>query len=266
MEKQIIYQNHAINYKVSGKGETIVLLHGFMEDLHMWDYHQQVLSKDHQIICVDLPGHGKSGIWSESHGMPFMAKMVSLVLEEEKVDQCILIGHSMGGYVTLAFAEKFEQKLKGFGLFHSHAMADTEKDQLNRERAIQVVKNDKGGFINQFIPSLYNDENLSRFQTKIDQQIELANQMDPKGITAALAGMKDRSMRLDVLAFSNVPILYILGKHDSRIPLDKGLAQAATAPFSQINVLGKSGHMGWIEEADKSIAAILGFEMICKNS
>lgn len=264
MEKQIIFNNKPIFYQVEGQGQTLVLLHGFMENMGMWDKHSEELSKTYQVICIDLPGHGKSSIYSENHGVMFQADIVATVLQAEQVDKCILIGHSMGGYITLAFAEKYPQKLNGFGLFHSHSMADTDVAKKNRERTIDLVKQDKMGFINQFIPSLFAAKNIDQLQKEINHQIELANQMEPKAIIAALNGMKERKMRLDVLAFSEVPVLFILGKHDTRISLDKALAQAATAPLAQVTILGNSGHMAWLEEPSKTISSIDGFIRFCQ--
>lgn len=195
--------------------------------------------------------------------MDLMAEVTNEVLREEQVEKCAMIGHSMGGYTTLAFAEKYPEKLFGFGLFHSHSLEDSEKAKANRERTIEIVKQSKAGFITQFITSLFAEDNREKFKTEIDHQISMANTMNPIGITAALEGMKIRPMRLDIIAFSEVPVLFILGKQDSRIAVDKALAQAATAPNTQITLLGDSGHMGWLEESKKTIAAIDGFISFC---
>jgi len=265
MKKQISYQNQQVNYQIEGKGMVLVLLHGFMEDLEMWSHHSEALSSQYQVLSIDLPGHGKTGIWSEHHGMGFMASIVGHILDLEKIDRCVMIGHSMGGYVTLAFAEKYPERLYGFGLFHSHAMADSEEAKKDRDRVIEIIRQQKAGFIHQFIPSLFAEDNRPLFEKEIDQLIKSANQMNPEGIIAAISGMKERSMRLDVVAFSEVPVLFILGKQDSRIAIDHALAQASTAKWAQISVLGNSGHMGWLEDRQKTIAAIKGFIIFCQG-
>lgn len=264
MEKQIQYKHKTINYKSEGKGETLVLIHGFMEDLGMWDKHAEELSKSYQVITIDLPGHGKTEIFGASHPMGLLADVVFEVLQAEQVNKCVMVGHSLGGYATLAFADKYPEKLIGFGLFHSHSLEDTEEVKKNRERTIEMINSKKASFINQFIPSLYAKANREKLKTEINHQIDIANKMDPKGITAALEGMKSRPMRLDVLAFSKVPVLFIFGKKDSRIALDQALAQAATASLAQVTILGNSGHMGWLEESSKTIEAIKGFMSFCK--
>ncbi len=263
MEKHIIYQGENIHYTVEGQGEVLVLLHGFMEDSGMWKEHSSALSKQYKVVSVDLPGHGKTGIWPNNHSMEWMAEIVSVVLDAEKVTSCVMIGHSMGGYVTLAFAEKYKEKLLGFGLFHSHSLADTEEAKTNRVRTIQLVKQNKTSFINQFIPDLFAKSNREPLKDKIENQLKQANEMKPEGITGALEAMKNRPMRLDVVAFSKVPVLFILGKQDSRIPLDKGLAQASTAKNAEIIVLGNAAHMGWAEETERTISALEGFMKYC---
>jgi pimeloyl-ACP methyl ester carboxylesterase len=262
--KTIQYQNKKIAYHTKGQGETIVLLHGFMEDMDMWDAHSEVLSENYQVITIDLPGHGKSQVVAEIHSMEMMAEIVKTIIDQEKVDSCVLVGHSMGGYATLAFAELYPERLKGFGLFHSHSLADHEKAKINRERTIDLVKQKKGGFINQFIPSLFAEDNRIKFKAQIEKQIKKATNMDITGITAALAGMKERPMRLDMIAYSKVPVLFILGKQDSRIPFEKAMAQASTANTLQLNIFGQAGHMSWLEEQDATIAALSGFMILCK--
>lgn len=264
MTRQIQFENKNVRYQVSGKGDCLVLLHGFMEDSSMWERHMEQLSNNYQVLAIDLPGHGKTENFAEVHTMEFMAETVHAVIRAEQIEKCVMIGHSMGGYVSLAFSDKYSGLLSGLGLFHSHSLDDSEDAKRNRERTIEIIKAEKGKFINQFIPSLYAKENQNVFKTEIAHQIDLANHMNPAGITAALEGMKIRPMRLDVLAFSEVPVLFILGKQDSRIAIDQALAQAATPQLSQITILGNSGHMGWLEESSKTIAAIDGFMKLCK--
>ncbi len=264
MEKLIKYMGKDVCYRVEGEGNTLVLLHGFMEDMNMWNLHVQSLISAYQVVSIDLPGHGKSDMISNVHSMELMADVVKLVLDEEEIKKAVLVGHSMGGYATLAYAEKYPDSLLGFGLFHSHTLADDEEAKKNRERTIKIVESEKMAFINQFIPSLYAKENQERLKAEIGHQIEMANQMNPKGITAALAGMKERSTLLDIVVFSKVPVLFILGKQDSRIPLEKAMAQASIASVSQINILANAGHMSWQEEPEKTMAALNGFMKLCE--
>lgn len=265
MEKQYILNGKTVHYSITGSGETLVLLHGYLESLEMWTKHQEFLSSKYQVISIDLPGHGLTENFGEIHTMPFMADLVYKILQKENIEKCVMIGHSMGGYSTLAFAEKYPQMLIGFGLFHAHASADTEEAKLNRERTIEIIKQDKGHFINQFIPSLFAPENVRKFAAQIEIQINQANAMPKESVIAAMAGMAERDSTVDILMDTQVPVLFIAGKHDSRISLEKILTQATLPNTSQILILGDSGHMGWIEEEQKTITVIDGFMQLCKD-
>lgn len=264
MEKKFILNGKKVHYKITGKGETLVLLHGYLESLEMWTKHQAFLSSKYKVISIDLPGHGKTDHYYDVHTMSFMSDIVYEVLKSENITNCMMIGHSMGGYTTLAFADKYPQMLKGFGLFHSHASADNKEAKRNRERTIEIIKQDKGHFINEFIPSLFAPANVEKFASQIKIQIKMANAMPKESVIAAMAGMKERASTVDILMDTQVPVLFIAGKHDSRIPLEKTLAQAALPTTSQILILGDAGHMSWAEEEQKTIVAIDGFMQLCK--
>lgn len=265
MEKFISHFGKKIHYRISGNGNTLVLLHGYLESIAMWKAHQEALSTSFQVISIDLPGHGLTDYFAKTHGMTLMADIVYQVLTAENIEECVMIGHSMGGYVSLAFADKYPQLLKGFGLFHSHATDDDAQTKLNRERTIDLINLDKGHYIYHFIPTLYAPANEPKFAKEIEGQITIANAMTKENVIAAMAGMKERNSSLDVLIDAKVPVLFILGKQDSRIPLEKALAQASLPTTSQLLILGESGHMGWIEEPKKTIQAIKGFLELCFN-
>ncbi len=265
MKKEYQLNGKNVHYKISGRGETLVLLHGYLESLEMWSEHQEFLSDKYQVISIDLPGHGLTDNFGDIHTMSFMAEVVYEILQDEKVEKCVMVGHSMGGYTTLAFAKKYPQMLNGFGLFHSHASADTDVAKRNRERTIEIIKQDKGQFINEFIPSLFAPDNVEKFADQIEIQMKMANAMPKESVIAAMAGMKERSSTVDILMDSKVPVLFISGKHDSRIPLEKTLAQAALPTISQILILGDAGHMSWAEEEQKTITALDGFMQLCND-
>ena len=155
MEKQIKFQNKKINFTDEGSGNPLVLLHGFLGSLEIWKVFSTELSKKYRVICIDLPGHGKTDNFWGIHPMEFIAETVKAVLDELKIEKCVMTGHSMGGYAALSFAEKYPELLQGLCLFHSHAMPDTPEAKINRERAIKAVSLNRKGFINQFIPELF---------------------------------------------------------------------------------------------------------------
>ncbi|MCF8365721.1 MAG: alpha/beta hydrolase, partial [Bacteroidales bacterium] len=256
MSGKIDFENQKINFTDKGKGKTIVLLHGFLESLEMWNDFVEGLSADFRVVCIDLPGHGKSPVYSGSLTMEVMARWVKTVLDNLEIKSCVMVGHSMGGYVTLEFARQYSEMLKGFALFHSQASADTEEAKENRRRTINIVKLNKAGFINQFIPDLFAEENLERFDAEITRLQEIASKTPAKGIIAALEAMRDRSGKIELLLNTEIPVLFIAGKEDPRIPVQNVMAQAILPAHSEVMILGRTGHMGYIEARDKT------FEMI----
>jgi len=263
MDTSINFQYHQLYYSLSGKGQTIVLLHGFLESMDIWSEFSSQLSKEFQVISIDLPGHGKSSCISETHSMDLMAESVKAVMDHLKIQNCVMIGHSMGGYVTLAFAAKYPENLNGFGLFHSHAAADSDEVKLNREKTIQLIENDRMGFIQMFIPGLFATANRKKFDMAIQILKKQAAETPKDGIIAALRGMKERPDRTPVLKAIQHPVLFILGKEDTRILLDMAMEQASQANRSEIQILKEVGHMGYIEDEQYTLNTIKYFTKKC---
>ena len=259
MEKQLQFQKHLVNYNISGSGPTLVLLHGFLENLSIWDDFTGALSKTNRVIAIDLPGFGKTDIFYENHTMEFMADVVNSVLEDENINHCILVGHSMGGYVSLAFAKKYEVKLKGLVLFHSHAGADDEQGILNRNRTIEIVKKNHKNFISGFIPLLFAEDNIEKYSNTINKLKTDSLQTSAQGVMAALAGMRDRQNNIELLKNLNIPVLFIVGKQDSRIPMSKILPQIALPKHSEALILNGVGHMGFIEARKQTLRTLAHF-------
>jgi pimeloyl-ACP methyl ester carboxylesterase len=261
MKGEIIHKGKKISYRDTGQGPVIVLLHGFLEDMRMWDYFRDRLSKKFRVITPDLPGFGRSECLGQVHLMEQMARVVNKILKQLEVKQCLMAGHSMGGYVALAFAEKYPGRLRGLCLFHSHAAADTPEAKLNRNRAIEAVRSDHGNFIFGFFPDLFAPGNVPRYEREILRMQDIAMKTSPQAIIAALEGMKYRTDKTDLLVSTGIPVMFILGKNDSRIPFEKTLAQAALPARSEVIILGGVGHMGFIEARKTCLQAIEAFAM-----
>lgn len=259
MRGHLLFKGAKIHYRYSGKGSVIVLLHGFTENQDIWDSFMKKLRDEFRIITVDLPGHGRSGIVGEVHTMELMAEVVNRVLNRLKVRKCVMIGHSMGGYVTLAFARQYPGKLKGFGLFHSHAAADSEEVKINRERTMRIIDQDKIGFLNDFVPLLFNESRVYEFREEIDRLMKAASSIDKKGLIAALAGMRDRKPMTELLKTTDLPVLFIIGKHDSRITPELSLQQSAMPKKCLSLLLEDVGHMGFIESPRATLEVIRSF-------
>jgi pimeloyl-ACP methyl ester carboxylesterase len=254
-----ITANQKLYFKVSGNGPVIVLLHGFLESGEVWKKFARRLGKSFKVITIDLPGHGLSENPGPVNSMDMMAEGVHAVLKSLDISSCLMVGHSMGGYVTLAFAEKYPRLLSGFVLFHSQAAADSAETRIVRERTIALVQKDHQGFIKNFIPDLFDPANVKKFGKEIENLKNLARLTHREGIIAALEGMKNRPDRLHVLAQAKVPVMFIIGKNDGRIPMEVIVPQTLLPEHSEMLLLEHVGHMGFIEASGKTFAAVKGF-------
>ena len=255
----ITYQNQPIRYKTEGLGNTLVLLHGFLESLDIWESFSKQLSNHFNVITIDLPGHGKSGYLGEIHSMDIMADCVNAVLNHLKIEQSIIVGHSMGGYVAVHFAEKYFEKVKALGFFHSHADADTQETKNNRDRTIAILNKNYITWVNQFIPDLFADCNKEKYIPEIKLLQKIASNMDARQIIAAQAGMRDRESRLSFLAATDQPVFFIIGKDDSKMSVSKVLDQTLSPKHCEVLLLSDVGHMGFIEAKETTMDFLRGF-------
>ncbi len=251
------YKGTPIFYSDEGKGTAVVLLHGFLENSTIWKQLIPQLSKKHRVICIDLLGHGNSGCLGYIHSMELMAEMVSTVLKHLKIRRSTLIGHSMGGYVALAFAEKYPDNVKGLCLANSTARADTPEKQNHRDRAIRAIKENHKTFIRMAISNLFRPKNRKQFSEAIKALKKEALKTPVQGIIAALEGMKIRADREALLHFGPYKKLMLIGKKDPVLNYEALLNQ--TQGTDTIVVEFPDGHMSFIENADEFSKEILHF-------
>jgi len=253
------FQKKNVFFTDEGKGKAIVLLHGFTESSKIWTSFAKEMAKRYRVIAIDLPGHGKSDCLGNVHSMELIAEMVCSLLKKLRVGKCLMVGHSMGGYVTLAFAAAYPKMLRGLCLFHSHCFADTSAEQENRNRTIAIVSQDKFSYVAQFIPSLFPVEVHKKFSRKIQRLIQRASKMPKEGVTAALEGMKTRKDQSELLKSTTLPVQFILGLKDSRVPATRIWEMISLPAVSEIHLLRDCGHMGYIEAPEKTYEALVGF-------
>lgn len=261
----IDYKKGKINFEEYGSGNALVLLHGFTESLKIWDDYKESLSKNFRLILIDLPGHGKSSVIDEVHTMDLMADCVKTVLDHLDITSSIVIGHSMGGYVALAYARKYSRMLKGLGLFHSTSLADSDEAKQGREKAIEAIENNHSRFLLNFIPDLFAPETRDLFQDEIQTLIDQASQMSAQAILAAQKGMKERNSTLDVLINASFPVMFIAGQKDNRIPFENVWVQMALTETAYSLILRNAGHMGFIEAKIQCLDFIESFGNACKK-
>lgn len=251
------FKNTKIAYSDQGKGTAIVLLHGFLENSTMWKYLAPVLEKKHRVVCIDLLGHGQSDSLGYVHKMEDMADAVHQVLSDLKIRKTVFIGHSMGGYVSLAFAELYPDMMKGLVLMNSTSRADSEERVLNRTRAIKAVKQNYVAAVRMSIANLFSEENRELLIDEIEWVKNEALQTPLQGIIAAQEGMKLRNDREVILHFAPYPILLILGKKDPVLAYDENKAQIEGTNVQLITF--NDGHMSHIENKKELEKVILDY-------
>jgi pimeloyl-ACP methyl ester carboxylesterase len=255
--KQIIYKNTKISYSDTGKGNAIVLLHGFLENQTMWQDLVPELSKKNRIITIDLLGHGETGCLGYVHSMEDNAEAVRSVLSELRIRKAVFVGHSMGGYVALAFAELYPATVKGLVLLNSTSKADSDERKTNRDRAIKAVKKDYIGFVRLSIANLFNPDNRERLADEIEKTRSEALKTPLQGIVASLEGMKIRKDRETLIHSATYPILLILGKKDPVLNYEDGLKQIENTTAKLVTF--PDGHMSHIENLEELKKALLDF-------
>lgn len=245
----------------SNVGERcVVLLHGYLESLLVWDDFVPLLYKRVRVVTLDLPGHGISVVQGEVHTMEYLADTVAEALRSLGIARCTVVGHSMGGYVALALCERHPDLLDGIVLLSSTPNADSDEKRENRNREAALVRAGKKDLLAQVAPEAgFAAENRTRMADAIEDLCEQVFVTEDEGIIALLGGMAARKDLNEMLRQSTVRQLFIFGRKDDYIPVEAAEAIAAAHPQAQVVWLENSGHMGFLEEPEATAKAILDF-------
>lgn len=257
MYKHTHFKNTKIAYTDTGKGSVVVLLHGFLENSTMWNYLVPVLTQKNRVVCIDLLGHGQTDCLGYVHTMEDMADAVHQVLAELKIRKAIFVGHSMGGYVALAFAELYPEFMKGLVLLNSTSRADSDERIANRTRAIKAVKQNYVAAVRMSIANLFSEENREKLIDQIEWVREEALLTPLQGIIAAQEGMKTRKDREVLFHFAPYPIMLILGKKDPVLNYEENLEQIEGTNVKLVTF--NDGHMSHIENQAELEKVMLSF-------
>jgi pimeloyl-ACP methyl ester carboxylesterase len=251
------YKNTKISYTDEGKGTAVVLLHGFLENKNMWKAFVPELSKKHRVITIDLLGHGETECLGYVHLMEDQADMLHALLTHLKIRKAVLIGHSMGGYVGLAFAELYPDYMKGLFLLNSTSRADSDERKVNRDRAIVCVKQDYNNFVRMSISNLFSEDNRDLLTKEIEKVKKEALKTPLQGIVASLEGMKIRKDREVLLHFAPYPIQLVLGEKDGVLVYEDNIDQIEDTKVALTTF--PDGHMSHIENEKELIKVLLDF-------
>lgn len=251
MQKNLSFQNKTLRYRVLGQGQPVMLVHGFGEDHRVWDAQTVELEKRFMLILPDLPGSGTSEL-TDDVSMENLAESLHAILEAEKLDSVAMLGHSMGGYVTLAFAEKYPDMLKAFGLVHSTAYADTAEKIQTRLKGIEFMESHGAHeFLKTAAPNLFSDHTKAHNPGLIDALVNQYKDFEVASLVAYYQAMMKRPDRKEVLKSFTRPVLFLAGEHDLSIPFEQVVQQSRLPLLSYLHVLHLSGHMGMWEEPNE---------------
>ncbi len=255
--KSILYKNINISFTDSGEGTTVVLLHGFLENKKMWKEYVDLFSKKNRVITIDLLGHGETDSLGYVHEMEDNANVVNEVLNHLNIKKAIILGHSMGGYVGLAFAELYPEKIQKLILLNSTSKEDSAEKKANRTRAIKAVKQNYVNFVSLAIANLFSENNRTRLTDEIEKAKTEALKTPLQGIVASLEGMKIRKDREALLKQNLFPVLLILGKKDPVLNYEESLAQIENTTVELVSF--EDGHMSHIENKEELKTILLDF-------
>lgn len=297
-EKEIVHKQKKIFYRTIGEGPVVVLLHGVPFDGSLWS-NQFNAFPGYKLIIPDLPGSGRSETIDDM-SMEGMAECVKEIIVHEapiltfpqrgegtaitqsqltqdankisasslsKVSAtdhpplvAVVIGHSMGGYITLALAEKYPELLNGFGLFHSTSYADSEERKQGRKKTIELLKQ-KGTieFVKNSLPNLFSTVSKEQNPKLIEEQISVASKLSADVLIAYQMAMMQRKDRREVLKNAKVPVLFVFGKYDNAVPLKDGMEQCSMADLNYIHILENAGHLGMKEESMEANSILLNY-------
>ncbi|MBW1298866.1 alpha/beta fold hydrolase [Aquimarina litoralis] len=244
----LAYKGIEINYNITGKGTPLVFLHGFLENLKMWDEIVTRISQNHTCITIDLLGHGKTDCIGYIHTIEDMAYVVKAVLDNSINTKPIFVGHSMGGYVSLAYLDLFPEEVSGLILLNSTSFPDSEERKINRSRAIDIVKKNPNAYTSMAIANLFAEKNREQYKSEIEKIKNEASAMPLQGIIAALEGMKIRKDHTETLQNFSGSKTIIAGKKDPVLSYEQSLKESEICNTDFLSLDG--GHMSYIENKE----------------
>ena len=254
----INFKNKNIFYRKEGKGNPVMLVHGFGEDGSIWKHQLEKLKNHFLVIVPDLPGSGQSELLDGDCTMEDYAEVIKVIADKELLsnktyETFSLIGHSMGGYILLAFAKKYGHLLNSFGLFHSSAFADTAEKISTREKVIDFIKeNGAKQYAETTVSNLFSDRTKKNEPQLVKDLVQLAGNLSAETLIQYTRAMIKRPDTTSVLQSFPKPILFIIGIHDNAVPLEASLKQCHLTQVGSAHFLQNTGHIGMWEETELS--------------
>jgi pimeloyl-ACP methyl ester carboxylesterase len=248
MQKSIPFRGERLEYEISGNGLPVILVHAFAEDRSIWYPLLQGMENKYKWILPDLPGSGQSSFNKSVPQLRDFAESIFAIADFENIERLVLIGHSMGGYISLAFAENYPEKISALGLFHSSSYPDSDEKKEARDKNIRFIQQyGSSVFLEQSIPGLFSDYFKSKYPEEIRKLIDRHANFKEDSLVLYLNAMKNRPSTASVLKSITKPVLFIMGEEDKAVPLKDSLEQCHLPQISYIHILTQTAHMGMIE-------------------
>lgn len=258
MNQPVGEQPIKLHFSESGQGEPIILLHGFLGSSAYWDEVIPLLSRHYRCIVPDLRGHGHSPVSTKPYSIEAMAADVVALLDELQLEQATILGHSMGGYITLALVEHYPSYVKAWGLIHSTGYEDTEEGKQKRLNAItQIRTTGIIDFVDGFAEGLFAPHLVYKLPESVLKVKEIGYITSPEGGCGAAAAMRERPERLSIIQNATVPVLLIAGEYDSIAPPDRMFI--SDQPHVTAAVIPDIGHMSMMEAPEQLVNIIHDF-------
>ncbi|GAB4128498.1 MAG: alpha/beta hydrolase [Raineya sp.] len=246
----------------AGSGEkSLVFIHGFCENKSIWNDFVPPFTKSCRVLALDLGGFGESRqLLPQPCSIEALAEQVADLLSQLRISKANIVAHSLGGYVSLALAEKYPELIEKLCLFHSTALPDSPEKQATRNKVIEFVqKVGVNQYIESFVSPLFYSKRLAELSDKIRFLEEIGKQTPLETILAVVAAMRDRKNRLEILRKAHYPILFIIGKEDGAVSFESYQEQLEANPLIESLILEETGHMGMFERPKETLEAIKKF-------
>lgn len=250
----------------SPAGPCLVLLHGYLETMYVFNESVEALKPYFRLIIIDMPGHGLTDSapagpdGTRVNSMAFGAQVVAGVMDRLGVEKAVVAGHSMGGYVMLKFLEDYPDRVEKAILLSSHPFPDDPAKAQDRTREKDLIAAGKLlALAAVSIPKMYHEENLRACDEKIRETIELCETHDPDGIIYSIEGLRTRTDTQAVLQHPPVPLMLVHGDHDNFQPLEMVARMRELFPEIRYQLISGSGHNAFIERQQETVAAIRDF-------
>jgi len=235
-----------MGYDVIGEeGMPMVLIHGFGLDRSIWEEVTKKYLIPHRVILPDVRGHGESDAPEGAYPMALLAEDIKELLDFLKIEKAAVCGHSMGGYITLAFAERYPERLAGLGLITTRTKADSAEQRADRYQMVEKVR-EYGAIV--LAESL--GPKLTKNEAVFKESYKMLSNTDPLGIIGVLQGMAERPDRRELLSKITVPALVVAGDQDQIIDLGDARQMADTLPRARFHLVSGAGHMPMLEKPE----------------